>query len=437
MKGSGMHKRLIQFSGAAAVGLALLGTACGRDNKPAATNQTAAPATQSAAAATQAPAGAAASPAATSAAASPATSVTKAADLRTALNGVLNEHVALVSSATAGALGGRQAQFDAAAAQLDGNSIDMSKAIGSVYGAPAEQAFLPLWRKHIGFFVEYTQATAAKDTAKQEKAITDLTQYAEDSGAFFAAANPNLPKDAVASLFKMHIGTLKEMVDAQAANDQVTAYAATRKAFAHMPMMAEAVAAAVAKQMPEKYSGNPSTKASALRSNLNVSLREHMYLAARATGAALGGRDAEFKAAADSLDANSVDLSKAIGSVYGPDAEKAFLPLWRKHIGFVVDYTTGVATKDQAKADKAVADLTAYTQEIGAFFNAANGLPKDAVAKLVSEHVLTLKSVIDAQAAGNQPKVYGDLRIAMAHMPLVADPLAEATVKKFPEKFTS
>jgi hypothetical protein len=64
-------------------------------------------------------------------------------------------------------------------------------------------------------------------------------------------------------------------------------------------------------------------------------LHEHVFLAAAATDATLGRRNTEFQAAAGALDANSVDLSKAIGSVYGPDAEKAFLPLWRKHIGFL------------------------------------------------------------------------------------------------------
>ena len=95
---------------------------------------------------------------------------------------------------------------------------------------------------------------------------------------------------------------------------------------------------------------------------LNMALREHAILAAMATGSALGGRDAEFKAAANALDGNSIDIAKAIGSVYGADAEKAFLPLWRKHIGFVVDYTTGLATKDKAKQDKAVDDLVRYSR---------------------------------------------------------------------------
>ncbi|HYM68369.1 MAG TPA: hypothetical protein VEZ44_02130 [bacterium] len=173
-----------------------------------------------------------------------------------------------------------------------------------------------------------------------------------------------------------------------------------------------------------------------LRVALNNLLQEHAYLAAMATGAALEGRTDDFKAAAGALDANSVDVSKAIGSVYGTGAEQAFLPLWRKHIGFVVDYTTGLATNDKAKQDKAVTDLVAYTQDFGAFLHSANpNLPVDAVAGLVKEHVLTLKAVIDAQAAKDPVKADQALRMAGGHMAMIADPLAAAIVKQFPDKF--
>ena len=180
------------------------------------------------------------------------------------------------------------------------------------------------------------------------------------------------------------------------------------------------------------------TPAAGLRTGLNTLLSEHVILAAAATGAALGGRDAEFKAAAGALDANSVDLSKAIGSVYGAGAEKAFLALWRKHIQFAVDYTVGVATKDKAKQDKAVGDLVQYTQDLGAFLSSASpGLPKNVVADLVKTHVLTLKDVIDAQASGDSVKAYTAVRTAAGHMHMIADPLAEAIVKQFPNKFGS
>jgi hypothetical protein len=178
--------------------------------------------------------------------------------------------------------------------------------------------------------------------------------------------------------------------------------------------------------------------AAELRARLNTLLQEHAYLAAGATNAALGGRQAEFQAAAGALDANSVDLSIAIGSVYGGGAEQAFLALWRKHIGFFVDYATGVATKDKAKQDKAVNDLVGYTQDFGAFLSSANpNLPKAAVADLVKTHVLTLKDVVDAQGMGDQRKAYTALRAAASHMMMIADPLASAIAKQFPDKFAN
>ncbi|MGH7775493.1 MAG: hypothetical protein ACREQA_24975, partial [Candidatus Binatia bacterium] len=117
---------------------------------------------------------------------------------------------------------------------------------------------------------------------------------------------------------------------------------------------------------------HPASKAADLRTGLNALLGEHVLIAAVATSHALGGREAAFKGAVGGLDANSMDIARAIGSAYGADAEKAFLPLWRKHIGFVVDYTTGVATKDKAKQEKAVADLIGYTEDFGAFLSSAN-----------------------------------------------------------------
>jgi hypothetical protein len=365
-----------------------------------------------------------------------ASSATKAADLRTGLNYLLGEHILLASSATGAALAGRDAQFKAAAAALDQNSVDISKAIGSVYGQGAEDAFLPLWRRHIGFVVDYTAGVATKDKAKQDKAVADLVQYTQDFGAFLASANPNLPKDVVAGLVKTHVLTLKDVIDAQAAGDQPKGFAAMRTAYAHMGMIAAPLAGAIVKQFPDKFPGSTMTPAAGLRTTLTMAFQEHTYLAARATGAALGARDPEFKAAAAALDANGVDISKAIGSVYGQGAEDAFLPLWRRHIGFVVDYTVGAATKNPAKQQRAVEDLVGYSEDFGAFLASANpNLPKDVVAGLVKDHILTLKPVIDAQAAGDQPKVYTLLRFATGHMRMIADPLAEAIVKQFPQKF--
>ena len=82
---------------------------------------------------------------------------------------------------------------------------------------------------------------------------------------------------------------------------------------------------------------------------MNALFGEHVLIAAVATSHALGGRQPAFEGAVGGLDPNSIDISRAIGAVYGADAEKAFLPLWRKHIGFFVDYTMGAASQGQSE----------------------------------------------------------------------------------------
>ena len=183
----------------------------------------------------------------------PAMAQTAASDLRTALNTTLAEHVYLAAAATEAALGGRAGEFKDAAGALDANSVTLSRAIGSVYGDGTESAFLALWRKHIGFFVDYTNGVAKQDKAMQDKAVKDLIGYADDFAAFLASANPNLPKDVVAGLVRSHVVGLKAVVDAQAKDDWATAYSSLREAAGHMQMIADPLAGAISKQFPDKF----------------------------------------------------------------------------------------------------------------------------------------------------------------------------------------
>jgi hypothetical protein len=194
--------------------------------------------------------------------------------------------------------------------------------------------------------------------------------------------------------------------------------------------------AAIAASLTLALPSQAQTSGSDLRVALNNTLSQHVYLAAAATGAALGGRPGEFKDAAGGLDSNSVALSKAIGSVYGAEAETAFLSLWREHIGLFVDYATGVAKRDKKMQDVAVQRLVAYADDFAAFLASANpNLPKDAVAGLVREHVTGLKAVVDEQGKRDFAMAYNRLRVAAAHMQMIADPLASAIAKQFPQKF--
>jgi hypothetical protein len=187
---------------------------------------------------------------------------------------------------------------------------------------------------------------------------------------------------------------------------------------------------------PAAAAGLTDSPAVTLRTNLNLLAQEHVYLAGAAIDAALGGRQDEFQVAAAATDQNSQDLAKAVGSIYGPDAQQTFLSLWRAHIGFFVDYTQGAATKDAAKMAKARADLDGYRQDIDAFFTGANpNLPKGAVAQLFVAHVQHLTGAIDMLAAGDLAGGYGMLRMAAQQTPELMNPLAEAIAMQLPQKF--
>lgn len=179
-----------------------------------------------------------------------------------------------------------------------------------------------------------------------------------------------------------------------------------------------------------------STKAADLRVLLNAIEREHVDLAAAATRSGFDGTPA-FQAIANQLDANSQALANAVGSVYGADAGKKFLDIWRSHITFFVDYTLAAKAGDKAKMDKAVANLGGYADAIAALLSGATngGLPVDAVKSLVMTHVGLLKDAVDAHAAKNPALSYAKQHEANEQIGTIADAIAGAIVKQYPEKF--
>ena len=359
-----------------------------------------------------------------------------AADLRTSLNLALGEHIILASKATGAALGGRNEQFAAYGSLLNTNGTDIGAMIGTAYGDDAKDTFNGIWSAHNGFFVDYTTGVATKDQAMMDKAVEDLTTvYVPDFAEFIAGAT-GLPMDAVVSLTTDHVLQTKAIVDAQGAKDWEAAYDAIRLAYGHMQMIGDAIAPAIAAKFPDMFAGDPSSKAVDFRVALNQLLQEHLYVASFATDAAIGGRNDEFAAAGATLNTNGTDLGAAIGSLYGDAAKDQWNQIWSAHNGFFVDYTTGVATKDQAMMDKAVEDLTTvYVPDFAEFLAGATDVPQDALEALITEHVLTTKAIVDAQGAGDAEAAAAADREAGQHMAMLGDPLASAIVTKLPDKF--
>lgn len=182
--------------------------------------------------------------------------------------------------------------------------------------------------------------------------------------------------------------------------------------------------------------GEPTSRGTELRVTLNRLFGEHAALAARATGAAVGGRREEFLAAAGALENNTLELAMGLGQIYGPEAEAAFLPQWSSHVAFLVEYTEAAVAGNAAGKQAAAGRLHTFANDFGAFLNSANPqLPRDTAAGLLREHVTSLTAVVDAQASGNFTAAFAAERTAYRHMAMIADALAEAIVRQFPQFF--
>jgi hypothetical protein len=327
---------------------------------------------------------------------------TTAAKVRSTLTGLLQEHVYLAGAVAASR--GRADEMAAAQSALDGNSTALSDNMTALFigsDAGVAKQFTELWK-------------------------AGVAQNAGNIGSLLSGALPGLSPEAVS-------GPLSA---AEQGIGNGTNFTALQAAAAQMATLGSSLVGAIHRKYPDRIGGDPASKASDLVTALNSGLREHVFLASDATGAALGGRTDEFTAAKAALDANTDALTDVIAGVYGPEGGKAFAPLWKQHIDLLVDYTTALVAKDQAKADQAMGNLLAYAEAFGAFINTASPkLTKDAVAELVKTHVVTLKDVIDAQAAKKFSSAYISERTGADHMAMIANGLATTVVAQFPTKF--
>jgi len=189
----------------------------------------------------------------------PATSVDLASGgpaLQQALTALLQEHEYLAGIAVSqGVANGLDSpQFQAAAEALGANSQALADAVASVYGDEAGKAFLPLCEKHIGFFVNYTKGLATGDDALARRSVKQLDAYRTDFGAFIESATEGrLTTEQVADALRPHVESTLAAIDAVVTGEGGNPFELLREAAGHMPMIATALAGAIADQFPERY----------------------------------------------------------------------------------------------------------------------------------------------------------------------------------------
>jgi hypothetical protein len=192
----------------------------------------------------------------------------------------------------------------------------------------------------------------------------------------------------------------------------------------------QSAASSAASSAPATTGDATATQAATLRAGLDQLFREHVNLTGFTVQTAVisGVGSKQTAAALKALDTNTVAIGDAVGSVYGADARTAFLKMWRAHIGFFVDYTVGLATKDKAKVNAAQAKLAGYKRDFAAFLGGATKIPAAAIATELQGHIQTLESAIQAILTKSRD-AGAKLQMAAMHMDGTAAALAGGIAK--------
>jgi len=178
----------------------------------------------------------------------------KAAETGAALRDLWMGHIFWVRNVIVDTLAGNKLAAATAEKEVVANAKQIAGAIEPYYGKEASEKLFGLLAGHYGAVKEYLQATAAGSKAKQEAAVKNLTGNAGEIARFLSGANPNLPFDTLNGLLLTHGGhhlhEIQQLRGKQYAQEAET-WEAMKK---HMYVIADALAGAIAKQFPGRFS---------------------------------------------------------------------------------------------------------------------------------------------------------------------------------------
>ena len=147
------------------------------------------------------------------------------------------------------------------------------------------------------------------------------------------------------------------------------------------------------------------------------------------------GKTADAKAAADAVVDNAKQISNAVGSFYGQPAGDQMMTLLAGHWGAVKAMTDARIKGDEGAADKAMTDLNANAAEIAKFLSGANpNLPEDTVLGLMIAHGAHHAADVNLIVKGDTTGEAAEWTAMQDHMDMIADALAGAIAKQFPDK---
>lgn len=160
----------------------------------------------------------------------------------------------------------------------------------------------------------------------------------------------------------------------------------------------------------------------------------HVFWVRNVVSETLAGNAAAVKAAENAVVANAKQIAASVEPFYGKPATEKLFELLAGHYGAIKEYLN--AGNNAGKQDAAMKNLTRNAKDIAVFLSGANPhLPVDTLRGLLlahgGHHVQQIQQ-LRAKQYTQEVQTWEEMK---NHMHVIADALAGALAKQFPEKF--
>jgi hypothetical protein len=287
---------------------------------------------------------------------------------------------------------------DAARAELQRNTRELTQAVAAMHGKAAGAKFATLWRARTKALEGYGVARASADQVGATVAEQELARTANRYGVLVVG----LGGDGTAAMTDLQTRTkpLLAATDAYAAGQYPQAFSQARDAYAQMYRQGLAFAA---ETTANGSTAGIASQATDLRSALGELFGEHAALAFDASRTVVAQSPAG-PAAADALNANTADVVEAVRAALGPQTATAVSQVWAAHIDALMQFAVAVASGDDAAQSRARGALDQFPARLGTVLAGVAGDAAPTLVTSLQQHDEQLLQQVTAFAAEDYPR---------------------------------